>query len=120
MRSHINMILVILCCFPLLSNAANIRFCFNNKNYRWPQFTLDSKLYYNNRTNSENCADHTSLGSTYVVLFTNGFNLNYKGILCGNTNPCLIAINQPSGKLSYIHASVAEENNIVSGELFAQ
>ena len=113
----------LLIAFPLIANAGiahagAIKFCVNNDNYSYPQFTIDSQLHYYNYTHSTHCWDHTTVGSQFVVLFTNGFDLNYNGVLCGNANPCLIPLTK-SGKLQAINAFVTEQNNTVSGTLSA-
>lgn len=108
----------ILIVFPLIANGETIKFCVNNKDYSYPQFTVDSQLHYYNATHSTHCWDLSPVGNKVVVLFTNGFDLNYNGIWCGNVDPCLIPLTQ-SGKLSAITAFVSVENDKVSGTLSA-
>ncbi len=105
--------------WPLIANAGIVKFCVNNNNYSYPQFTVDSLLYYYNYTHSIYCWDIKPIGKKFVVLFTNGFDLNYNGMLCGNENPCTIPLMQ-SGSLTTLTAFVSVENNKVSGTLSAE
>jgi hypothetical protein len=105
--------------FPLITHAGTFKFCVNNNNYSYPQFTVDSKLYYYNYTHSTYCWDVIPIGNRFVVLFTNGFDLNYNGSLCGNADPCTIPLMQ-SGSLATLTAFVSVENNKVSGTLSAE
>jgi hypothetical protein len=105
--------------FPLIANAETIKFCVNNNNYSYPQFTVDSQLHYYNYTHSTYCWDVTPAGNKFVVLFTNGFDLNYDGVLCGNVNPCLIPLTK-AGKLTAINTFVSKQNDKVSGTLSAE
>lgn len=99
----IRLLILLFIFFSISSFGRQITFCVDDPDAsKNPQeYALDADVFQFTN-NGMNCFNHTTVGQS-IILFTNGFNIDYDKTHCGYQQPCIIQLQINSKKLISIY-----------------